>query len=80
MKNCIGTTKASRTLPQAIYCSVKFSSRSNNLQNSSGGALLKLVYTFRLRFFRTHCAIDLMKHCQAMVVFNKYLVLLKGSF
>lgn len=51
MKNCIGTTKASRTLPQAIYCSVKFSSRSNNLQNSSSGALLKLVYTFRLLFF-----------------------------
>lgn len=52
-KLCIGTTKASRTLPQAIYPGVKFLSRSNNSGNSSNGTKLKIVRTpFDSRFLR----------------------------
>lgn len=59
-KLCIDTTKASRTLPQAIYPGVKFLSRSNNSGNSSNGTILKIVRTFRLQIFALS-TIDLMK-------------------
>lgn len=70
-KLCIGTTKASRTPPQAIYPGVKFLSRSNNSGNSSNGTILKIVRTFRLQIFALS-AIDLMEYCRTKIFFSHY--------